>query len=397
MRNFRHCGAHGQRIDRPPCSAIATLRARIARVDFAQMRFHYHDFRDMPQAIVLACDLRRVVQASIGLLWTIAIAAGLAFGLSLESGDRPQLVILALLKLPATLPATLLWAGALALWWLGFGFINASVLRSCALEIARDIRGRQPSEPAIARMAALAPLLGIGIALAFSLGTLIFSLLAHIPGVVGAIVVAITLPLGLACALLAALGLILVAASAPMMPATAAVEGRDVLEAVSRPAGFVLQKPFRYMGYLLAKFAVLLFATILGAGALALAWAIIAGCMSLVGAGEIATMACRVAILTDLPAEPMEHLPAFAVASVFWASVATLAAWLCVVAQAADLITYLLMRYRIEGATYEQIMIPQERLAMLPTAIETAQQAEEARQRFDQQEAAKSATAPTEG
>jgi hypothetical protein len=74
-------------------------------------------------------------------------------------------------------------------------------------------------------------------------------------------------------------------------------------------------------------------------------------------------------------------------ASVGWASTAVFFAWLCVVSQSADLITYLLMRYRIEGATFDQVTVAEERLQLLPNAIQTAQQAEEARKRFDQAKA----------
>jgi hypothetical protein len=179
-----------------------------------------------------------------------------------------------------------------------------------------------------------------------------------------------------------------------MMPPTAVVEGRDYLEAISRPAGFVLQKPFRYVGYFMAKIGVVVFAAIIGGAILALAWGIIAACMTLVHpdnevirkAWELATLTATPPALEDGPAAP-PGLPELAMASVGWASTAVFFAWLCVVSQSADLITYLLMRYRIEGATFDQVTVAEERLQLLPNATQTAKQAEEARKRFDQAKA----------
>jgi hypothetical protein len=136
------------------------------------------------------------------------------------------------------------------------------------------------------------------------------------------------------------------------------------------------------------------FAAIIGGAIFALAWGIIAACMTLVHpdnevvrkAWELATLTATPPALEDGRAAP-PGLPELAMASVGWASTAVFLAWLCVVSQSADLITYLLMRYRIEGATFDQVTVAEERLQLLPNATQTAQQAEEARKRFDEAKA----------
>lgn len=360
------------------------------------MRFFYHDVRDMPQAIVLACNLRRVVFACQSFLWTFFVAVGLlsvigfrATGSFALSPSGLYAALNALFDTPLNLTRGLFWTYVTAGWWLGFGYLNAAVVRSAALELARDERGKLPPEPLLYRMAAASPVLAFGIPAAFGFAVLLWALLAHIPGAAGALILMLTLPLALICGMVAALGGLLVFFSAPMMPATAVVEGRDYLEAVTRPAGFVLQKPFRYLGYLVSKAATVALAALLGALVLGIAWALVAGCMIAVGADQVVYGAYKLST-SPTPLMEQDQLPQLAVASVFWASVAGLICWLAVVAQCADLLTYLLMRNRIEGTTFDQVAVVEERLRRFPTAVETAAEAEEARKRFDAAQAAKS-------
>lgn len=361
------------------------------------MRFHYHDVRDMPLAILLACDIRRVVQASLGVAWTAVVAAGLIALMSWRiSGNAEftregtRLALAALTQPPTDWAIALLWLTAPLCWWLGYGYITAPNLRSAALEIARDERGKLPPEPYLYRMAAGAPPFAFLIPACFALVPLALSPLPHIDGVAGGIALVLTLPISLVFALLASAGLLLAAVATPMMPPTAVVEGRDYLEAVSRPAGFVLQKPFRYIGYMAAKLGVVVFAAVTGGAVFALAWAIVAGCATILGAGDVFAQAWKLAqghVISD----PEAQAGGLAIASVGWASVGVFAAWLCVVSQSADLITYLLMRHRIEGATFDQVFVAEDRLQMLPNANQTAEQAEEARKRYDAQQAAETA------
>lgn len=369
----------------------------MARLDFPPMRFHYHDVRDMPGAIVLACDLRRVVHACRAVLWTATVVLGLlivlnwrATGEVVLEPDGLQAAKQATLEGPVSLGKLLFWACTLTGWWLGFAYLNAPVLRSAALEIARDERGKLPPEPLLYRMAAAAPLMAMAIPAALVLVVLVLAPLAHIPGAVGAVVLLFVLPLALICAVVAALGFLLFGAAAPMMGPTAVVEGRDYLEALSRPAGFVLQKPFRYAAYMAAKLGVVVTAAIAGALVLGLAWGIVAGCMWLVGAGDLAAQGLE-ATTNPGPLLLSNEIPPFVIASIFWASVGMLLCWLSAVSQCADLITYLLMRYRIEGTTFDQVMVAEDRLKLFPTAEQTAAEAEEARKRFDAQQAAKPA------
>jgi hypothetical protein len=351
----------------------------------------------MPQAIVLACNLRRVAQACFALLWTAAIVLALSLVLNWRATGDTQITPegldaawQAVFGTPVRPGQVLFWVCVLAGWWLGFGYLNAPVLRGAALEIARDERGKLPPEPLLYRMAAGAPLLAMLIPAVLLVAVAILVLPAHLDGLAGSLLLLITLPLALVCALVAAAGFLLFGLAAPLMPATAVVEGRDYLEALSRPAGFVLQKPFRYAAYFLAKLAVVALAAVAGGAVLALAWLLIAACLYAVGASDVVAAVWAAATdpapLTDTP-----NLPPFVMASIFWGSVGMLVCWLSVVSQCADLITYLLLRYRIEGTTFDQVMVASERLALFPTATETAAQAEEARQRFDARQAAQAA------
>lgn len=353
------------------------------------MRFHYHDVRDMPHAIVLACNLRRMVQACLALLWTLAVVLSLilvlgwrATGEILPDGPGIQSAVETLCQWPDGPGRLAFWACVLTGWWLGFGYLNAPLVRSAALEIARDERGKLPAEPALYRMAAGAPVLAMILPAALALVVLVWSLITLIPDIAGALLTVFTFPLALACALVASLAILLIVASAPMMPATAVVEGRDYLEALSRPAGYVLQKPFRYAGYLLAKLAVVLVALVLGGLVLAGAWAVIAGCIYVTAGPETYARSLQVA-MAPWESPPLEQLTPFALASLFWATVGLLVCWLSVVSQGCDLIIYLLMRYRIEGTTYDQVLVAEDRLKLYPTAQDTEAEAEAARKRFD--------------
>jgi hypothetical protein len=75
---------------------------------------------------------------------------------------------------------------------------------------------------------------------------------------------------------------------------------------------------------------------------------------------------------------------AFAIGVVVWSSAFVLLAWLMVVALSCDTLIYLLMRYRVDGVTFDKITVAEEKLKVLKTATETATQAEEARKRYDE-------------
>ena len=73
--------------------------------------------------------------------------------------------------------------------------------------------------------------------------------------------------------------------------------------------------------------------------------------------------------------------------AIFWGSVMVLVCWWMVVGLAADSLMYYLLRYNIDGATFDEILIPKEYLERHRhlNAMDTAAQAEEARQRADKE------------
>ena len=65
-----------------------------------------------------------------------------------------------------------------------------------------------------------------------------------------------------------------------------------------------------------------------------------------------------------------------------------------VVSLSTDLLINLLMRYRVDGVTFDKVMVAEEHVDPLKSAVETAEEAEAARKRFDEAEKAKSEDAP---
>ena len=228
------------------------------------MRFHRHDVRDMTLAFSLSFDLRRILFAGAGFCWTIGIALLLVViftwragggippdGEALERGTN------ALLNTEITPARLFFWVCTLLGWWIGFGWLTAPVLRSCALDISRD---EHPDSAALAaenfrlgKLVALAPPLALLIPALLGGLVLLWSLVATIPGAFGGAVLALTMPLALGLALVAAVMIVLVAAALPLMGPAAVIEGHDVLEAISRSVSYVIQRPLRYAAYWLVK------------------------------------------------------------------------------------------------------------------------------------------------
>jgi hypothetical protein len=114
---------------------------------------------------------------------------------------------------------------------------------------------------------------------------LLWSLLTYIPGLAGGAISAVTLPFVLLVVVPAAAFTLVGVLAAPMMGPTAVVEGRDYLEAISRPMSYVMQRPARYAAYWLAKLGVLAASALAGVAVLAIAWGMVALALWLVGQG----------------------------------------------------------------------------------------------------------------
>jgi hypothetical protein len=354
------------------------------------MRIHRHDVRDMSLAFGLAFDLRRVSQAGFALCWTLVVLLGVTAILSWRTSAgmlTPEGIYVAALSLGAARmePLQLLLIGLMvAGWWVGFGYLCAPVLRGVALDIARDERRRATDIPLLNRQAAFAPLMVMLAPLLALILLLLWSLLTYIPGVAGALIAGVTLPPILLLAVGASAFLLTGLLAAPMMGPTAAVEGRDYLETVSRPMSYVLQQPGRYFAYWAAKLGVMAGSALAGALALALAWILAGGALWLTGQGGLALDAASQA-MADPEVTGTSDM-AMAIAVVFWASMFALVAWLMVVGLACDMIIYLLMRYRVDGVTYDKIAMADDH-APGKSAVDTAAEAEQARVRFDEQQA----------
>lgn len=353
------------------------------------MRIHRHDVRDLALSFGLAFDLRRVTQAGVALCWTLIVLLGVTGILSWRVSGGQWLSAEGLIGAWLAITGSswgpgdlLLWGCSFAGWLAGFLYLCAPVLRSAALDVCRDERERNPSIPALNRQAAFSPLLMLLLPALCFLLVLLWSLLTFIPGMAGAMISALALIPVMPVALFGAAFLLAGFAAAPMMPPTAMVEGRDYLETVSRPVSYVMQRPGRYLAYWAAKLGVVGASALAGGAVLALAWGMVAGALWLVGQHELLQATWLQATVSGDPEKEVAPA-AFALAVGAWSTVFLLAAWLMVVSLSADLLIYLLMRYQVDGVTFDKITVAEERLQALKTAVDTADEAEEARRRFD--------------
>jgi hypothetical protein len=362
------------------------------------MRIYRHDFRDMTLAFGLSFDVKRITQAGVALSWTLIILLGVVAVLSWRAGGlfSPE-GILGAWEAQAETPWTplkmLLWGSVVCAWWAGFGYLCAPVQRSAALDIARDEREREINIPPLNRQAAFSPLLMMLLPALAVVLLLLWSLLTYIPGMAGGVISAVTLPLVLLAATAGAAFLLVGALAAPMMGPTAVIEGRDYLEAISRPMSYVMQRPGRYFAYWAAKLGVLAASGLAGGTVLAIAWGLVALALWLVGQGELVTSALS-EVTASGTASFKASPAAFGIAVVFWSSTFVVTSWLMVVALSADTLIYMLMRYRVDGVTFDKIVVVEEKPVPPKTATETAAEAEEARKRFDEAAANASAAAP---
>lgn len=353
------------------------------------MRIHRHDVRDLTLSFGLAFDLRRVTQAGVALCWTLLVAVGVVAILSWRvTGGRPLSAEgvydawLAVTGAPWTPLQALLWSCVFGGWLAGFGYLCAPIQRSAAMDIARNERERNPSIPALNRQAGFSPLLMLLLPGLCFLLVLLWSLLTFIPGVGGAMASALALIPVMPVAVFGAAFLLVGVAASPMMAPTAVVEGRDYLEVISRPVSYVMQRPGRYFACWAAKLGVVTASALAGSAALAVAWCFVACALWLIGQGELVGATWIQATVSGDPAAEVAPA-AFGLAVAAWSTVFLLGAWLMVVWLSADLLIYLLMRYRVDGVTFDKITLAEERLQAVKTAVDTAEEAEEARLRFD--------------
>ncbi|MCA8916169.1 MAG: hypothetical protein KDB90_12225 [Planctomycetes bacterium] len=352
------------------------------------MRILRHDVRDLSLAFGLAFDLRRITQAGSALCWTMVVAMGVVGVLSwrITGGDpmAPEGITGAwqsLTETPWTPLKAISWTLIFSAWWAGFAYLCAPVQRSAAMDIARDERDRVANIPILNRQSAFGPLMMLIFPGLMFVVVLVWSLLTLIPGTTGAVIAAVSLPFAMIAAVAGAAFFVVGTLAAPMMGPTAVVEGRDYLEVVSRPMSYVMQRPGRYFSYWAAKLGVLAACMLAGGAVLAVAWGFVWLALWLIGQSETAEAAYRFAVGTG----GLEtNLAAFGIAVVAWGSGFLLIAWLMAVSLSTDLIIYMLMRYQIDGVTFDKIMVAEEHTDPLKTAVETAEEAEEARKRFDE-------------
>ncbi len=350
------------------------------------MRLHRHDLRDFKLAFGLAFDVTRVLYSGLALSWTVFVAFAALASMAWRSGMQPfspnaWITISDQLTLQPWTPGRVLLAACVAVaWWIGFRWLTAPVLRSAAMDIARDERERTPFILSLCNHSAMSPILGLTL-VAFVVGAvLLWSVLGHIPGVAGGVIAGVLLPIALIAALFGAAFLLVLAWSMPMVGPVAVIEGRDHFEAVTRPMSYVMQRPGAYLVAWLVRCLTVAVSAAVGALVLAAAWGMVLGALWLVGlikAGWTAmNMAAAQAIGDDSPLS-------FAIALGVWASIGLYAAWLLSVILNANVILYLLMRYQVDGAPFDTITVAEETLEQVKTPVETAAEAEEARKRGD--------------
>ncbi|MCC6573876.1 MAG: hypothetical protein IT462_08795 [Planctomycetes bacterium] len=367
------------------------------------MRHYRYDVRDMLQAFVLAFDIRRVMCGTLAIAWTIVVIL-LFYGIfawRAASGNAPdynasEVAWRMLTDTQPTPERIALWAGMLGVWWLGFSCMATPILRSGAMEVALDRRLKFADMSAASRH--LAPRVTWAPLIAMFVPTLmlglcaLWALLAKIPGVAGEICTLVGLPFALLFGFIGGLALLTTLLAAPLMGPAAVVEGHDVLEALSRAVSYLYQRPFRFLGYalfqLIGKVAALAFSALV----LCLSWGFVAVGLYIVGEGALAEQSVRLALAPGsvFPApEATSGVPhvvilpaARMLAGLFWSTALFAAGWWLVVVLGMDLFRYLLLRYEVDGVTYNEIMDPQQYMAAHKhlNAIESAEQAAKSRE-----------------
>lgn len=329
----------------------------------------------MAQAFSMGFDVRRVMLMATAVCWTFAVIglymvliALRVTGFSFETALAPQHVEQSLRLLtaaPLSADRVLLWLAASIFWWLGFARIITPVFRSIALEVARDERldqkGLTVASHRLSGLTAFSPLTsGAIIALLFAC-VLVWALIAKIPGATGDVSAAVLLPLALIASLLGAAVIIVTVVSLPLMTPAAVIECRDLMDVISRASAYVLQRPFKYIFGLLAKLGVTVAAAAVSGAVFLLAWALIYVALVAVGEGEFALSAYHMTRRSG-SVDDAHGLGAVCFAAAFWGSAIIWAGWVLTVGAATDVYLYLVMRYEVDGVTFDEIMIPTEHL-----------------------------------
>lgn len=337
----------------------------------------------------------------MALCWTIAVAM-VSYGVyGYGQGENPMnaegaLSVHTLLTQEGLSARNIVLLGlAISVWWLGFVWLTTPILRSSAVDIARDESETRVCPPRICNIAALSvPSALIVPALVFA-PILLVGLLGHLDGTAGMVgnffggLVAVLL--AVPCAAM----LIIIAASAPLMAPASAVEAHDIFESASRSVAFVMQEPLRYAWNWLGKILVMLLSALLGATVLAVAWGLVALAFWIVGASDTIVAMWDYSVMFRDVAANLEN-PALALGAVFWGSVVALFAWLMVVGLNADLINYMLMRYHVDGATMDEITMPEDimKLRRKDTASKVMAEADQASESKDENSSKASSDKP---
>lgn len=336
----------------------------------ARVRNRGSDWLRPIRAVAIAFDVRKVALAAIGLFvlqvgwfnldqhsfgWTTSSEL-FAGTLSLDRLDRarpPGFIFNAALKVarPALIMIAPLWeffnartdidavGRALSKFaWTAivFGIVGGAIARSASLEAARGERLSlaQSLRFALKHAGALitAPLLPMLAVLLCGLIAAGFGLLFQLPGKVGEVAGAIGFVVPLAVGFVAALLLIDLAASWPLMHAAVAAEGEDSIDAVSRAFGCVNRRPVQFVGLVVLVLFV--------------------GSVGLVVVDRIAVAALQLAVWGAVfTSAGLDAPPAF------WASVVAflVQAWAFAYFWSAAALIYLTLRRDIDGAAWSEV------------------------------------------
>lgn len=217
-----------------------------------------------------------------------------------------------------------------------FGIVGGAITRSAVLEAARGERLSlaQSLRFALKHSGALiaAPLLPMVAVLLCGLIAAGFGLLFQLPGKVGEVAGAIGFVVPLAMGLVAALLLIDLAVSWPLMHAAVAAEGEDSVDAMSRAFGCVNRRPAQFVGLVV------------------LVWFV--GSVGLVVVHLIATAGLHLAVWgAGFTAAGLNGPPAFWVAVVAF----LVQSWAFAYFWSAAALIYLTLRRDIDGAAWSEV------------------------------------------
>ncbi|MHC4840437.1 MAG: hypothetical protein ACYTDT_05670 [Planctomycetota bacterium] len=349
-----------------------------------------HSSKDMLKAIKLSLGAQQVSAAGFALLWSVAVSTVALKILTMFEGfsEFSPASILGTLNsvrsdgVPPWFVATCLPLGVI--WLVGFQWFFTGVFRSGALQLAGH--SNDVSVPAhIKRDAALVIPIAFVIPVLLLAFAPLWALTLDIEGWAGTVTMALTLPFALIPVAIGAFIGAIIKFSSPLFVPAVTVDGDDVFDSIGRSVSYAVRNPVYYVWLMIQKVVVTCLGIAIAAAILGVMWgAVVAGAWLIKGRE---TVDAAVAVVVDGSVSSLspDWVP-MVLGLFFWGTVAIAVSWIMVVSANGDLMTYVILRQRTDGIPYGQVHTWSS-VEKLLTATKTAEMAEEARKRWDDEQA----------